>query len=417
LGQKTHPIGFRLGVIKSWNSRWFAPNNKFADLVNEDLMVKRYINRRLNNAGIANVCISRAPKKVTIDIHTSRPGIVIGRKGAEVDKLREELQMLTKKDILLNIVEVRKPELNAQLVADSIARQLEGRVSFRRAMKKSIASTMKMGAKGIKVQCGGRLGGAEIARTEKYKEGSTPLHTLRADIDYATSTAQTTYGCIGVKVWICRGEILETGNFYQTDEKKEAEQATDEHSGTKHKRGFKPGDRSGKRPRGRVRRRHPVGSSGKPPRGRRPEKPVVKEADKKVETKEQPKVDTKPKGDSKPKVETKAKAEVMPKTDKKVETKEQPKVDTKPKGDSKPKVETKAKAEVKPKTGKKAEVKESKPKAEPKAKAKVEEKTEKPKKTAVKKVTKKKTTVTKATAKNVTKKEKSDSGKTDKSES
>lgn len=275
MGQKTHPIGFRLGVIKSWNSRWFAPDNKFADLVHEDLQVKRYIKRRLDNAGIANVCISRAPKKVTVDIHTSRPGIVIGRKGTEVDKLRSELQMLTKKDILLNIVEVRKPELDAQLVADTIARQLEGRVSFRRAMKKTIASTMKMGALGIKVRCSGRLGGAEIARDEKYKEGRTPLHTLRADIDYATSTAHTTYGCIGVKVWICRGEILETGNFYEDSEKKEVE-TTDTTSAARPRRPRPGGGEGGKkRPRGRIRRKS---DGAKPdssaPKGRRPEKPA-----------------------------------------------------------------------------------------------------------------------------------------------
>ena len=187
------------------------------------MLIKRYIAKRLDNASIGRVGISRAPKKVTVDIHTSRPGIVIGRKGAEVDKLREELQLLTKKDITLNIVEVRKPELDAKLTADSIAKQLEGRVSFRRAMKKSIQSTMKMGAVGVKVQCGGRLGGAEIARVEKYKIGRVPLHTIRADIDYATSTANTTYGTIGVKVWICRGEILEKGNFYaeQTEAKPE----------------------------------------------------------------------------------------------------------------------------------------------------------------------------------------------------
>ena len=273
MGQKTHPIGFRLGVIKTWNSRWFAPDNKFADLVHEDLQIKRYIKRRLDNAGIATVSISRAPKKVTVDIHTSRPGIVIGRKGTEVDKLRSELQMLTKKDILINIVEVRKPELNAQLVADSIARQLVGRVSFRRAMKKTIASTMKMGAVGIKVRCSGRLGGAEIARDEKYKEGRTPLHTLRADIDYATSTAHTTYGCIGVKVWICRGEILETGNFYEDKDKKDAD--TGGASSGHPKRPRPGGDKGKKRPRGKIRRkgddRRPAGG---PPKGRRPERPA-----------------------------------------------------------------------------------------------------------------------------------------------
>lgn len=208
MGQKTNPIGLRLGVIRTWNSRWFA-NKGFADLLNEDIMIKKYVSKRLENAGLSNVEIMRAPKKVTIDIHTSRPGIVIGRKGVEVDRLREELQLLTKKEITLNIVEVKKPELSAKLVADSIARQLEGRVSFRRAMKKSLSATMKMGAEGIKIACGGRLGGHEIARTEKYHEGRVPLHTLRADIDYATATAATTYGCIGVKVWICRGEVLD----------------------------------------------------------------------------------------------------------------------------------------------------------------------------------------------------------------
>mgnify|MGYP006291812727 FL=1 len=208
MGQKSHPIGLRLGIIRSWNSKWFAQRN-FPDLLEEDLKIRGYINKRLENAGLARVEILRAPKKITVDIHSSRPGIVIGRKGAEVDKLREELQLLTKKDITLNIMEVKKPELDARLVADSIARQLEGRISFRRCMKKAIIGSMKMGAEGIKVMCSGRLGGAEIARSEKYMEGRVPLHTLRADIDYSTSTANTTYGTIGVKVWICRGEILD----------------------------------------------------------------------------------------------------------------------------------------------------------------------------------------------------------------
>lgn len=287
MGQKTHPIGFRLGIIKTWNSRWFAPDNKYADLVLEDLQVKRYILRRLENAGIARVNISRAPKKVTVDIHTSRPGIVIGRKGSEVDKLRSELQLLTKKDILLNIVEVRKPELDAQIVADSIARQLEGRVSFRRAMKKTIASTMKMGAKGIKIRCSGRLGGAEIARDEKYKEGRTPLHTLRADIDYATSTAHTTYGCIGVKVWICKGEILEKGNFYADKDKKEAETA--QGGGQQRRpRGGQDSRGAKKRPRGKIRRKDDGRPGGAPAqKGRRPERPV--KAETKTENKSEPK--------------------------------------------------------------------------------------------------------------------------------
>jgi len=276
LGQKTNPVGLRLGIIKSWNSRWYAPDRMFADLIHEDMLIKRYINRRLDNAGIANVLISRAPKKVTVDILTARPGIVIGRRGAEVDKLREELQLLTHKDIMLNIVEVRKPELDAKLVADSIARQLEGRVSFRRAMKKSMQATMKMGAEGIKIQCGGRLGGAEIARSEKYMEGRVPLHTLRADIDYATSTAVTTYGCIGVKVWICRGEVLETGLPFKMDERQQQQEAAE--AGGPMARPRRPqdvgdrGDRGGhKRPRGRVRRHGGGDDRGAPPRGRRPE--------------------------------------------------------------------------------------------------------------------------------------------------
>lgn len=269
MGQKTHPIGFRLGIIRPWNSRWFASDRNFADLVYEDMMVKRYIAKRLDNAGIAKVLISRAPKRVTVDIHTSRPGIVIGRRGAEVDKLREELQLLTKKAILLNIVEVRKPELSAQLVADSIARQLEGRMAFRRAMKKALAATMKMGAQGIKIQCGGRLGGAEIARSEKYMDGRVPLHTLRADIDYATSTAHTTYGTIGVKVWVCLGEIIGKGSFYRDDEdKKKLEEAEAPASTGRSRRERTMRGKPKPRPRGRVRR---TDGRDEAPRGRRPE--------------------------------------------------------------------------------------------------------------------------------------------------
>lgn len=210
MGQKTNPVGLRLGIIRGWSSKWFS-DTKFADLLKEDLMIRRYTEKRLEHAGIAAVDIIRAPRKVTLDIHTARPGIVIGRKGAEVDKLKEELQLITKKEVAINIIEVKKPELSARLVATSIAKQLEGRVSFRRAMKKAISAGMKSGAEGIKISCGGRLAGAEIARTEKYMEGRVPLHTLRADIDYATATAHTTYGCIGVKTWIFKGEILGSG--------------------------------------------------------------------------------------------------------------------------------------------------------------------------------------------------------------
>ena len=207
MGQKTHPVGFRLGVIRTWSSRWFA-RKEYADWLLEDQKTRRYIRQRLRKAGIAQIEIERAPKKVSINIHAARPGMVIGRKGSEVDKLRDELHHLTGKSVYLNIVEVKKPEKNAQLVAEHIALQLEQRVSFRRAMKKTISSAMRMGVLGIKVGCQGRLGGAEMARVEKYHEGRVPLHTLRADIDYATATAHTTFGTIGVKVWVYNGEIF-----------------------------------------------------------------------------------------------------------------------------------------------------------------------------------------------------------------
>jgi small subunit ribosomal protein S3 len=218
LGQKTHPIGFRLGVIRTWDSRWFA-KKEYADWLMEDERIRRYIRTRLKKAGIAHIEVERAPKKVSINIHAARPGMVIGRKGSEVDKLREELQRLTEKSVYLNILEVKKPEKNAQLVAEHIALQLEQRVSFRRAMKKTISSAVRMGVRGIRVKCGGRLGGAEMARVEQYREGRVPLHTLRADIDYATATARTTFGAIGVKVWIYNGEIFPADQRRQADER------------------------------------------------------------------------------------------------------------------------------------------------------------------------------------------------------
>ncbi len=208
MGQKTHPIGLRLGIIKTWDSRWFAQKD-FADLLHEDIMLRRYLKRRLFQAGISKILIQRAGGKVTVTIRTARPGLVIGRRGAQVDQVKDELQHLTKKEVLLNIEEVKKPDLDAQLVAEHVARQLEQRVSFRRAMKRALTSTMRAGAEGIKVLCSGRLGGAEMARHEGYKEGRIPLHTLRANIDYATATAHTTYGCVGVKVWIFHGEVLD----------------------------------------------------------------------------------------------------------------------------------------------------------------------------------------------------------------
>ena len=207
MGQKTHPVGFRLGIVKSWNSSWFDERG-FADKLEEDLRLRKYIRRRLNKAAVSKIEIERTAKKVILTIHTARPGIVIGKKGSEVDHLREELRGLTNKEVQINISEIKKPELDAYLVAENVARQLEGKVSFRRAMKKAITSSMRLGAEGIKIMCSGRLGGAEMARTEQYKDGRIPLHTLRADIDYAQLTAQTTYGSIGVKVWIFNGEVI-----------------------------------------------------------------------------------------------------------------------------------------------------------------------------------------------------------------
>jgi small subunit ribosomal protein S3 len=206
MGQKTNPIGFRLGVIKGWDSNWYGGRD-YSDKLVEDEKIRNYLKARLGKAGISKIVIERTLKLITVTIHTARPGIIIGKGGKEVDKLKEELKKLTKKDIQINIFEIKRPELDARLVADSVARQIEGRISFRRAVKMSIASTMRMGAEGIKIRCSGRLAGAEIARVESYKEGRTPLHTIRADIDYAIAEAHTTYGRIGIKVWICKGEV------------------------------------------------------------------------------------------------------------------------------------------------------------------------------------------------------------------
>jgi len=217
MGQKTHPIGFRLGIVKPWLSRWFATRDMPA-LLKEDELIRKYLLTRLGHAAIAEIHVERRPGKVTVTIHTGRPGVVIGKKGTEVDKLRDELAQLTGKEAAINVEEIKRPETSAQLVADNIAHQLQQRISFRRAMKRSIQSAMRMGAQGIKVRASGRLGGAEIARTEGYHEGRVPLHTLRADIDYATSTAKTTYGTIGIKVWIFKGEVVEdlSGRTYST---------------------------------------------------------------------------------------------------------------------------------------------------------------------------------------------------------
>ncbi len=217
MGQKTHPRGFRLGVIKPWKSRWYAERN-FDGLLREDETIRKYLHRRLAHAAVAEVEIERKPQKIVVTVHTARPGVVIGKQGSEVDKLRDELAHLTKSEVSINVEEIKRPEIDAQLVADNVAHQLTQRISFRRAMKRAVQSAMRSGAEGIKIQCGGRLGGAEIARTEGYHEGRVPLHTLRADIDYARSTAKTTYGTIGVKVWIFKGEVMETprGRTYST---------------------------------------------------------------------------------------------------------------------------------------------------------------------------------------------------------
>jgi small subunit ribosomal protein S3 len=206
MGQKTHPIGIRLGIIKGWDSNWFG-GKSFASKLIEDKQIRTYLNARLIKASISKIMIERTLKLVTVTIHTARPGIIIGKGGQEVDKLKEELKKITNKEIQININEIKRPELDAVLVAQTIAKQIEGRISYRRAVKTGVASTMRMGAEGIKVQCSGRIGGAEMARTEIHKEGRIPLHTLRADIDYALVESHTTYGRIGVKVWICKGEV------------------------------------------------------------------------------------------------------------------------------------------------------------------------------------------------------------------
>jgi small subunit ribosomal protein S3 len=207
MGQKVNPVGFRLGINRTWDSRWFA-DAKYGDLLHEDIRLRGYLLGRLSQAGVSRVVIERPAKRARVTIHTARPGVVIGKKGADIEKLRVELSKMTGSDVSLNIVEIRKPELDAKLVAENIAQQLERRVAFRRAMKRAVQSAMRLGAEGIRINCGGRLGGAEIARMEWYREGRVPLHTLRADVDYGTATAKTTYGTCGVKVWVFKGEVL-----------------------------------------------------------------------------------------------------------------------------------------------------------------------------------------------------------------
>ena len=223
MGQKVNPHGIRLGINKTWSSRWFS-RSEYSKLLHQDLKIKSYVEKKLKNASISKINIERAAKKLRVSIFSSRPGIIIGKKGADIETLKNDLSKMSNLEVFLDIKEIRKPEVEAKLVAENIANQLEKRISFRRAMKKSVQSAMRLGAKGVKVVCSGRLGGAEIARTEKYHEGSVPLHTLRGDIDYSTAEADTTYGICGIKVWINKGEILSNDPY--ASEKKQIEQGS-----------------------------------------------------------------------------------------------------------------------------------------------------------------------------------------------
>ena len=248
MGQKVNPIGLRVGINRTWDSRWFATKD-YAGLLHADLKIREFLEKRLAQAGISRIVIERPAKKARVTVYTARPGVVIGKKGADIEKLRQELAKMAGSEVSLNIVEIRKPEIDAKLVAENIANQLERRVAFRRAMKRAVQSAMRMGAQGIKIKCGGRLGGAEIARTEWYREGRVPLHTLRADVDYGTATAKTTYGTCGVKVWVFKGEILAHDPMAQ--DKRAAEAATGP-SSARPERGDRRDDRRGRdRDRGR----------------------------------------------------------------------------------------------------------------------------------------------------------------------
>tara|TARA_B100000579_G_scaffold339556_1_gene290969 strand:- start:179 stop:868 length:690 start_codon:yes stop_codon:yes gene_type:complete len=219
MGQKTNPIGLRLGIIKPWESMWFS-EKEYSRLLQEDINLRKFLQKKLTSAGISKIVIERPAKLAKITVHTSRPGVIIGKKGSDIEKLKKSVSKIVSGDVSINIVEIKKPELDSQLVADNIAQQLERRVAFRRAMKRAVQSAMRLGAKGIRVNCSGRLGGAEIARTEWYREGRVPLHTLRAEIDYGVSRANTTYGICGVKVWIFKGEKFDKDLTNETDSKK-----------------------------------------------------------------------------------------------------------------------------------------------------------------------------------------------------
>lgn len=245
MGQKTNPTGLRLGIIRGWDSNWYSEENEPAMLL-EDTKLREYLDARLRNGGLSNVVIERTPKRILLTLNTSRPGVIIGKGGEQIELLREELKKITNKEVQINVSEIKRPELDASLVAQNIAQQLEARVSFRRAMKTAISSAIRMGAKGIKIKCAGRLGGAEMARTEQYKEGRVPLHTLRAEIDYSNTTSNTIYGSIGVSVWIFKGEVI--GDVDLTPGAQ-----TKQESDTGRKRGERGGDRKSRRSKRRSR--------------------------------------------------------------------------------------------------------------------------------------------------------------------
>jgi small subunit ribosomal protein S3 len=240
MGQKINPIGLRLGVNRTWDSRWYSGKNEYGKLLHEDMKIRDVLMKNLKQAAISKIIIERPHKKCRVNIHSARPGVVIGKKGADIDKLRKLVSKLTDSEVAINIVEVRKPEIDATLVADSIAQQLERRVAFRRAMKRAVQSAMRLGAEGIRINCSGRLGGAEIARLEWYREGRVPLHTLRADVDYGVATAHTAYGTCGIKVWIFKGEILEHDPMAQD---KKLAQADHSGAGNRPRREREPRDR------------------------------------------------------------------------------------------------------------------------------------------------------------------------------
>jgi len=223
MGQKVNPVGLRVGINRTWDSRWFAGKKEYSDLLHEDLKIRKFLEKRLQQAGISRIVIERPAKKARVTIYTARPGVVIGKKGADIERLRKQLSDMTNSEVHLNIVEIRKPEIDAKLVAENIASQLERRVAFRRAMKRAVQSAIRLGAQGIRINCGGRLGGAEIARTEWYREGRVPLHTLRADIDYGQATAFTAYGTCGVKVWVFKGEIMDHDPMAQEKRNQESQ--------------------------------------------------------------------------------------------------------------------------------------------------------------------------------------------------